>query len=125
MTDLAAPDSLIVRITRPGPETVVLGVEGELDMFTAPILAQHLAEHLNAGAPHAGSGTAWRVVLDLTGVSFMGSSGLSVLARAQRTASGGHLRLVCSPAVLRSLRSTALDSLFRIEDTVTAALADT
>ncbi len=60
-------------------EDGVVLVAGELSLAEAPLLEQRLSELL-AGAPAA-------IVVDLAGVEFIDSSGLSVLIRAQQQAS--------------------------------------
>jgi len=63
--------------------------------------------------------TSERVVLDLSEVSFLGSSGLAVLVEARDQAQqGGHaLRLVCSSRiVLRALEATGLRDCSNIAD---------
>lgn len=60
-------------------ENGVLIVEGELSLAEAPILEQHLSEALNTSAS--------TIVVDLAGVEFIDSTGLSVLVRAQQQAS--------------------------------------
>lgn len=57
--------------------TCVVSPQGEVDVATAPQLAQRLSELQKAGAA---------TVLDLSGVSFMDSSGIAVLVRAINTA---------------------------------------
>ena len=66
-------------------ETVVR-VAGEVDIDTVPALRASLGAAIRSGGP---------VVLDLSGVTFMDSSGFGVLAAAQRQAGvlGGTLRL--------------------------------
>lgn len=51
----------------------VMSVSGEIDMLSAPELAVHLDEVIARGVP---------VVVDLSGVSFIDSSGLRELHRA-------------------------------------------
>jgi anti-sigma B factor antagonist len=59
----------------PGAAAVVLEVEGEVDMLTAPLLLKAIEE--------VPEGTPW-VVVDLTKVSFLDSSGLNTLVQARR-----------------------------------------
>jgi anti-sigma B factor antagonist len=56
----------------------VLALSGELDMVSAPDLAQTLDEVL--AQPHV------RVMLDLNGLSFVDSAGVSVLIKAKQAA---------------------------------------
>ena len=62
-------------------DAVVVAVEGELDLFTAPVPARR-------GASSAIKQDGNRLVLDLGALSFMDSSGLSVLIEAWRLATG-------------------------------------
>ena len=57
----------------------VLIVVGELSLAEAPILERHLAEALSTATS--------TIVVDLEGVEFIDSTGLSVLVRAQQQAS--------------------------------------
>jgi anti-sigma B factor antagonist len=57
---------------------VVLALFGELDVVSAPELEHHLREVL--AQPHA------RVMLDLNGLSFVDSAGVSVLIKAKQDA---------------------------------------
>ncbi len=107
-------------VTRPRPDALVLAVEGEVDTLTAPRLEADLDEALHT-ATNAGT-----VVADLTGVTFLSSSGLAVLIQAARRASatGVPLRLVAvTRAVTRPLAVTGADVLFDIHADVGSALA--
>jgi anti-anti-sigma factor len=57
---------------------VVLALFGELDVVSAPALEERLGEVL--AQPHA------RVMLDLNGLRFVDSAGVSVLIKAKQTA---------------------------------------
>jgi anti-sigma B factor antagonist len=96
--------------------TRLLRASGEIDILSAPALRTALLPALES---------AELVVLDLSGVSFLGSSGLAVLVEARDHAQqGGHqLRLVCSSRiVLRALEATGLRDLFDIVEDLPAAL---
>jgi anti-sigma B factor antagonist len=108
-------------VSRPRPDTVLLEVEGEVDTLTAPRLEAGLDAAL-AAAPT--DDTA--VVVDLTGVTFLASSGLAVLIGGARrvSESGRRLHLVAaSRAVTRPLEVTGADALFDVHPDVAAALA--
>ncbi len=100
---------------------VVLQVTGEVDSYTAPLLHDHLDE---AFATAAERGLA--VVLDMTGIAFMASSGLSVLVEYHLRGEdhGTPLRVV-APAgnVLRALRATTLNEMIQLYASVPEALA--
>lgn len=91
------------------PSTTVIAVAGELHVTTAPDFSASLNDAIADGK------TA--VVLDMTDVAFIDSTGLSVLLNALRrlTRSQGALSLVCTnPTVLRLFEITKLDSTFDI-----------
>ena len=70
-------------------DALVVEAVGEIDMATAPQLAAAL---------EAVSGRVTRVVVDLSAVSFLDSSGLNTLVHAQRALLGRRLSLrVVSP----------------------------
>ncbi len=97
--------------------TTVIAVDGEIHVSTAPEFSGVLSASLASGRT--------RLVLDLTGVTFIDSTGLSVLLNALRriTRAGGAMAVVCSnPTVLRLFEITKLDSTFDIQSTRDAAL---
>jgi anti-sigma B factor antagonist len=72
--------------------TVQLSCTGELDLGTAPALREASTRELSADAE--------LIVLDLSGVTFMDSSGLHALIDASR-ALRGRLRVVLGPVAAR------------------------
>lgn len=98
----------------------VVHVGGEIDVYTAPVLREHLDEHISAGRNH--------LVVDLEAVSFMASTGLGVLVGRLKLvrAANGTLRLVCSNDRILSVFSiTGLDKVFQIFPSVDEALTAT
>jgi anti-sigma B factor antagonist len=98
--------------------TEVVSVRGEIHVSTAQEFARRLEEAIERGAP--------ALVLDLTGVEFIDSTGLSVLLNGQRsvTLRGGRMALaVSNPTVLRLFEITRLDSTFELVPTREEALA--
>ena len=107
---------LQLEVAEHGPDARVVTVVGEVDTLTAPDLATALNAHLT---------TAQLVVLDLDGVQFMGSAGLSVLCKANDFAHRTHcdLRLVCNSRIAnRALEITRLREQFTFFDNVPDAL---
>jgi len=87
----------------------IISVSGEIHLTTAPRFSECLTRTIESGE------TA--LVLDMTGVEFIDSTGLSVLLNALRLLGQrrGHLALVCTnPTVLRLFQITNLDSTFDI-----------
>jgi anti-sigma B factor antagonist len=98
--------------------TTVLAVEGEIHVSTAPEFSAMLSATVDGGRTS--------LVLDLTGVMFIDSTGLSVLLNALRqvTHAGGQMAVVCSnPTVLRLFEITRLDTTFDIHAELAPALA--
>jgi anti-sigma B factor antagonist len=91
------------------PQTHLIAVRGEVHVSTAPEFSERLNDAI------AGGKTG--VVIDMIGVEFIDSTGLSVLLNALRrvTRQQGMLALaVNNPTVLRLFEITRLDSTFDI-----------
>ncbi|WP_247760107.1 MULTISPECIES: STAS domain-containing protein [unclassified Crossiella] len=96
----------------------VLKVGGEVDLLTTPLLKSGIDEQLATSRP--------LLVIDLSGVSFLGSSGLAALVEAREAAQGKGtaLRLVAgNRTVFRPLATTGLNTLFDLRETLEEALA--
>ena len=109
-------DILDLQVAEHGVDARVVTVGGEIDALTAPELDAVVTAEV-AAAP--------LVVVDLDGVQFLGSVGLSVLVKANERAAreGRHLRLVChSRMVNRALDATGLRDQFSFADTVSQAV---
>lgn len=114
----AASELLGLTVERPALGVCLVTVDGELDMFTAPLLEACLGEQLCTNPSH--------LIVDLQPVSFLGSSGLNCLLQvresAQNTATQLHLAGLVTRAVARPLQVSQLLELFRTHSTVTQAL---
>ncbi len=89
--------------------TVVVAVSGEVDTFTGPQLRSALLEALESGPA--------RLIIDLSAVTFLDSSGLGVLVGARRRMAEQGRRtvlVITSPTLLRLLAITALDRSFTV-----------
>ncbi|WP_447002159.1 STAS domain-containing protein [Saccharothrix isguenensis] len=96
----------------------VLRVTGEIDMGSVDTVRAELLAWLESASD--------RVVLDLTGVMFLASSGLALLVEAARHAERCGVRFVVAAghrAVLRSIKATQLDEVFDIYPDVDQAVA--
>jgi len=97
--------------------THLIAVAGEIHVSTAPEFSRLLSAAIGRGKT--------QVVLDLSEVEFIDSTGLSVLLNGLRrvTRRGGRMAIVCSnPTVLRLFVITRLDSTFTIVGSRRAAL---
>jgi anti-sigma B factor antagonist len=96
---------------------LVLRVEGEVDVSTAPELRERLDGLADRGHTSA--------VVDLSAVSFVDSTALGVLVSGvkRRRAAGGDLRLVVTePRVAKVFEITGLTEVFGIYPTVDDAV---
>jgi len=95
--------------TEDGGETLVFKLRGSLDLATAPTVRAALAEATEKGGHH--------LIVDLTQLEFLDSTGLGVLIGAHRRAAerGGSFRLVISEGpISRLLNITGLIAVFAV-----------
>jgi len=112
-TGVTQSASLDVAARWPGRDAAVLTVSGELDLDTAPRL-ESAFRRLAARRPRL-------VVVDLSAVDFLGSSGLAVLTSA--STADVVLRIVAPGSLSRIFALTGLDSVLDLHTTVEEALA--
>jgi anti-sigma B factor antagonist len=99
--------------TTPVGQRAVVTVAGEVDLETASQLSDHALAALRDVSPH--------VVLDVSGVTFMDSTGLKVMisiARRTEAAHGSFAVVGASRTVLRLLSLTGLDEAFPLYATL-------
>jgi anti-sigma B factor antagonist len=99
--------------------TAVLRPTGRLNMVAAPALKDLMTENVSAGRD--------RLVIDLSEVVFIDSSGLGALIAGLKATrqSGGDLRIAHAPEqVMTVLRLTNLDRVLRSHPTVADASHD-
>jgi len=96
----------------------IVNVSGEIHLSTAPSFRERLDAVVAAGQG--------RLVLDLTAVEFIDSTGLSVLLNALRLINQRHGQMALvlkNPTVLRLFEITSLDATFEIFGDRSAAVA--
>jgi anti-sigma B factor antagonist len=104
--------------TTAGSGPVVVSVSGEVDVYTAPQLRERLIELIDQGH--------YRIVVDLTRVEFLDSTGLGVLVGGLRRTRGheGDVILVCTqPRIMKVFEVTGLNKVFSIAGSVESAVA--
>lgn len=109
------PTQLRIRTTREAQQTVVQ-LEGEIDLRSSPDLRSTLLELIDR-APG-------RVIVDLSGIAYMDSSGVGTLVEMKRRLerNGGRLILAAlQPRVRSVFEITRLDKFFTIADSVEEA----
>jgi anti-sigma B factor antagonist len=101
-----------------GPGRTVVEVSGEIDVYTAPKLREALLSLVDSGT--------YRLVVDMSGVEFLDSTGLGVLVgglKRVRAHDGGIDLVVTQGRILRIFKITGLSKVFAIYDSVDEALA--
>ena len=103
---MSTPDRLHIEEQSGASAETTLRLSGELDLVTAPLLRDALRRLHGDGR---------RIVLDLSGVEFVDSTGLVLLM--EEAPKGGHVRLAreLSPAVARLFEVTKTEQLFEWE----------
>lgn len=99
-------------------DQIYLKVIGEIDIYTVATLKRAVNDLIASGQTD--------IVLDVSGVTFMDSSGFGILLSACRRVrpQGGRLALVRpNPVIGRMLRLTRLDSIIPTYDSVDSAMA--
>jgi anti-sigma B factor antagonist len=112
-------DRLSIELLALEDGTDVFALTGDVDLATAPTLRGALTE--------AAAGGRHDLIVDLSRVSFLDSTGLGALIGAHKRAqeNGGQIRLVAGEGqILRLLRITGLLDVFRVYGSVDAAIAD-
>ena len=90
---------------------------GEVDVFTAPLLRERLVELVEGGAR--------RLIVDLSEVSFLDSTGLAVLVgvwQRMRNHDGFFAVAAANERIERVLRTTRLDESLKLHRTVEDAV---
>ena len=99
-----------VLLEEPSPQVLELKLTGELDLGTVDTLRA-------AAGPAAASGAYRCLILDMTELGFIDSSGLHVLTEVDKAmaSAAGAMKLVCRPGcITKVLELTGLDRVFTI-----------
>jgi len=95
---------------------VVMSTQGDLDVFSAPAFKEDLFRCLDADVR--------RLVIDMTGSSFIDSTGLGVLVAAAKRAPGRSLDIVCDGGAPRHIFAVVgLDRVFTLYRSRSEALS--
>lgn len=101
-----------------GDGVLVINLQGEVDVYTAPQLKQEIIDQLGAGAN--------QIVVNLAGVQYLDSTGLGVLIGGLKRAreKDGELTLICpNQRIYRIFEITGLSKIFDIYQSEEEALA--
>jgi anti-sigma B factor antagonist len=114
----ALPQPTVPPTGQPDGAWTTIELPTELDLYSAPGLREQVLKAVTSGRLH--------VVLDLSGTTFVDSSGFAVMVSAYKRvrALGGQMRVSCSaPAVLSAMRISGLDRVFQVFPDMAAATA--
>jgi len=109
--------NLRVETRNPREGVAVIALSGEADVYTSPRIKQEIVDLLNNGTH--------KLVVDLTGVEYLDSTGLGVLIGGLKRARerDGDLKLVCDNVrILRIFEITGLTKIFDIYRSESEAL---
>ena len=108
---------LDLHTTTEGASTVVTA-GGDIDLATAAAFRDHVLGEIDA--------EPMRLVLDLSAVGFIDSTGIGVIVLARRKVRvrRGELHIVVSRRVRAALRLAALEQALNLHDTLADALGD-
>lgn len=98
--------------------STLIQIEGEIDLSTVPQFERELTANVEAGR---------NVLVDLTAVDFMDSTGIGVLVRASNRAreEGAEVSLACGPgSVRRVLEVSGLDKMITVYPDVQTAVQE-
>jgi anti-sigma B factor antagonist len=101
-----------------GADCAVLQITGEVDVYTAPRLREHVIQLVNTGIRH--------IIADLRGVDFLDSTGLGALVGSLKRlrTHGGSLKLAASAdRTVRIFQITGLARAFALYPSVLDAIA--
>lgn len=112
---MSAPDSITATVADHGG-IVVLSIGGEIDLVTAPALEEAIGGVV-VDDPEA-------LIIDLSGVEFLGSVGLKILAATyEKLDDSAEFGVVArGPATRRPIHLTGLDKTFPLYPTLDDAL---
>ncbi|MFF4712843.1 STAS domain-containing protein [Streptomyces eurythermus] len=115
MTNVTEILQVTVRYT--GDRSAVLGVAGDVDLHTSSTLRERAVSVVEEGVPH--------LVMDLSQVDFVDSTGLSALISLLHAAqkANGSVRLAAVPdRLVRMVHMTGISQLLPVHPTVADAL---
>jgi anti-sigma B factor antagonist len=109
---------IVIEVVGPAGDCAVLKVAGEVDVFTAPKLREQVVDLAAKGVVH--------LVVDLSAVEFLDSTGLGVLVgglKRLRTHDGSLALVMTTDRISRIFKITGLTAVFASHSSVQDAIA--
>ena len=100
---------------------VIIRITGEIDLSVSPEVKEKILEQLELNKKEHSFNIAKSVYADLSGVSYIDSSGIASLIQSHQQVSknGANFYLFkASEAVLKVIKLARLDSIFKLTDTI-------
>lgn len=96
----------------------IFRLTGLLDAFSEPTFRKVLGNYVTQGPSH--------IILDLSGIDFVDSSGLGALVQLVKKAkdSQGSLQLIANPRVMQTVKLVRLEKFLSIQPSVDEAIAN-
>uniref|UniRef100_B8HT80 Anti-sigma factor antagonist n=1 Tax=Cyanothece sp. (strain PCC 7425 / ATCC 29141) TaxID=395961 RepID=B8HT80_CYAP4 len=91
---------------------------GLMDAFSEPMFRKVLNKYIEDGPPH--------IILDLSKIDFVDSSGLGVLVQLAKKAqtSGGSLQIVTNPRVTQTVKLVRLEKFLALQPDLDTAISN-
>jgi anti-sigma B factor antagonist len=103
---------LALDVRTDGDDQILITADGEIDLYTEPLLREALFAALAQDSAHT-------VLVDMSAVSFLDSTGINALVKAHHAATGTNRTVRLrnpQPRVTRVLRITGLERTFGLHD---------
>ena len=100
---------------------VIIRITGEVDLSVSPEIKEKILEQIELHKKEHNFNMAKSVYADLSGVSYIDSSGIASLIQSHQQAakSGANFYLFkSSEAVMKVIKLARLDSIFKLTDTI-------
>ncbi|QWO82211.1 STAS domain-containing protein [Synechocystis sp. PCC 6803] len=97
----------------------IFRLTGLLDAFSEPTFRKVVSDHIEAGPPH--------VVLDLSTIDFIDSSGLGALVQVTKLSQNkqGSVQIVTNPRVTQTVKLVRLEKFLHLHNSLAEAIAAT
>ncbi len=96
----------------------IFRLTGQLDSFSEPVIARVVGDHIKSGPKH--------IILDLTAIDFIDSSGLGALVKLAKQAqsNGGTLQVIPNARVTQTVKLVRLEKFLHLQDSLDKAIAE-
>ncbi|MEB3229979.1 MAG: STAS domain-containing protein [Leptolyngbyaceae bacterium] len=122
MKEAAIPEPLTLTVSLRGTHEVrdncqIFHLNGLLDAFSEPTFRKTIAKYIDEGSSK-------NIILDLSKIDFIDSSGLGALVQLVKKAKeeGGSVQVVTNPRVTQTVKVVRLEKFLRLQQTLADAI---